>query len=250
MAKRERCAIDIPPGRHEHMYNNTGIGRQPEQVDSMKLFGPEVFVIVRAFNEAKVIRDVVGELCRVFDRVVIVNDGSTDSTVANLNGLDVNIVSHCVNLGGGAALQTGLTYALSRGVSWILTFDADGQHRIEDAISLLRKLQSERCSVVFGSRFLGKAVNIPITRKMLLLAARQFSNFVSGTLLTDTHNGLRGFSKEAASLLDISQNKMAYVSEIVTQLCKGGMSIREIPVTIEYSEYSLAKGQSTLNFIN
>jgi polyprenyl-phospho-N-acetylgalactosaminyl synthase len=209
-----------------------------------------VFVIVRAYNEARVIRDVVRLLCEHFDRVVVVDDGSTDSTTASLRGLKVTLISHCVNLGGGAALQTGITYALSRDAEWILTFDADGQHRVEDALALLDLLRSGSCDVVFGSRFLGATINMPKGRALLLFAARWFSNFTSGIHLTDTHNGLRGFNRKAASVINISQNGMAYASEILEQLKKAHVRIREIPVTIVYTEYSRRKGQSSFNAIN
>lgn len=209
-----------------------------------------VFVVVRAYNEARVIRDVVRLLCERFDHVVVVDDGSTDSTAACLCGLKVILISHCVNLGGGAALQTGITYALSHGAEWILTFDADGQHRLDDALKLLDLLQSGDCDVVFGSRFLGTTINMPQSRALLLRAARRFSNFTSGTRLTDTHNGLRGFNRKAASLLNINQNGMAYASEILEQLKQAHITIREIPVTIAYTEYSRRKGQSSFNAIN
>ena len=208
-----------------------------------------VFVVVRAYNEAPVIRDVVASLCNHFDHIVVVDDGSTDSTAACLDGLKVTLISHAVNLGGGAALQTGITYALSKGADWILTFDADGQHAIDDALTLLKSLQSDNCDVVFGSRFLGSAINMPKTRALLLIAARWFSNLTSGIQLTDTHNGLRGFNRKAASLLTIQQNDMAYASEILHQLKQGNMTIREIPVTIKYTEYSRRKGQSSSNAI-
>lgn len=207
----------------------------------------KVFVVVRAYNEAPVIREVVASLCRRFNYVVIVDDGSTDGTAACLQGLKVTLITHCVNLGGGAALQTGITYALSQGADWILTFDADGQHRIDDASALLELLQSGNCDVVFGSRFLGRAINIPRTRAILLVAARWFSNITSGIRLTDTHNGLRGFNRKAASLLNLQQNDMAYASELLHQLKHGEVIIREIPVTIEYTEYSKRKGQASSN---
>jgi len=116
-------------------------------------------------------------------------------------------------------------------------------------LTLLKSLQSGNCDVVFGSRFLGSAINMPKTRALLLIAARWFSNLTSGIRLTDTHNGLRGFNRKAASLLTIQQNDMAYASEILHQLKQGNMTIREIPVTIKYTEYSRRKGQASSNAI-
>lgn len=227
-----------------HSVDSQKTGQSRDRSDS------RVFVIVRAYNEAPVIRDVVRFLCEHFDHVIVVDDGSTDSTAASLAGLKVTLLTHCVNLGGGAALQTGITYALSHGAEWILTFDADGQHNIDDAMALLDLLQSGTCDVVFGSRFLGTTINMPKSRALLLLAARWFSNFTSGMHLTDTHNGLRGFSRKAASVIHISQNGMAYASEILGQLKRAQITVREIPVTIAYTDYSRRKGQSSLNAIN
>lgn len=187
----------------------------------------------------------------MFPNVVVVNDGSSDDTAAVLRELPVKIVTHLVNLGAGAAMQTGLTYALRQGAEYILTFDADGQHRIEDALGLLQELCSGNCDVVYGSRFLGQtASHIPKSRKLVLKAAVRFSNFTTGTGLTDAHNGLRGFSRKAASVLDISQSGMAYASEITSQLVQHRMSIHEVPVQIIYTAYSLGKGQSSFNSVN
>jgi polyprenyl-phospho-N-acetylgalactosaminyl synthase len=230
--------------------SNMQLSDREENNRSTERANGRVFVIVRAYNEARVIRDVVRLLCQRFDHVVVVDDGSTDSTVASLAGLKVTLISHCVNLGGGAALQTGITYALSHGADWILTFDADGQHNIDDALALLDLLRSGSCDVVFGSRFLGSTINMPRSRALLLFAARWFSNLTSGMRLTDTHNGLRGFSRKAASVININQNGMAYASEILGQLKKANITIREIPVTIAYTDYSRRKGQSSFNAIN
>jgi glycosyltransferase involved in cell wall biosynthesis len=211
----------------------------------------KTFVLVRAYNEGQVIGGVVASLCEVFPNVVVVNDGSSDDTATILREFPVRIVSHPVNLGAGAAMQTGLTYSLSHGAEYIVTFDADGQHRIEDALAVLRELYAGKCDVVFGSRFLGQpASGIPRTRRMLLRLAACFSNLTTGTRLTDAHNGLRGFTRKAARPLDITQSGMAYASEITGQLMRHKMIIHEVPVQIIYTEYSLKKGQSSLNSVN
>jgi len=210
----------------------------------------ETFVVVPAYNESRVIGDVVQGLAASFPHVVVVNDGSSDDTAAVLKGLPVTVVTHHINLGQGAALQTGITHALERGATYIVTFDADGQHRVEDAVSAVRLLREGSCDVVCGSRFLGTGSNVPRVRKMVLKTAVALANLTTGTRMTDAHNGLRALSRRAASCLDLWQSGMAHASEIISQLRAHKMVIREVPVQIHYTEYSLAKGQSSLNSIN
>ena len=202
--------------------------------------GRETFVVVPAYNEARVIGDVVRGLLTTFPNVVVVDDGSSDDTAAILKGLPVTVVTHYVNLGQGAALQTGIKHALERGASYIVTFDADGQHRIEDALAAVHMLSEGGCDAVCGSRFLGTTSNVPRTRKILLKAAVRLANLTTGTRMTDAHNGLRALSRKAAACLDLSQSGMAHASEIISQLRQHNMLIREVPVRIDYTEYSLA----------
>ena len=208
------------------------------------------WVVVRAYNEATVIRDVVAPLARRFANVVVVNDGSRDDTASQVRGLGVHVVSHAVNLGPGAALQTGISYALAQGAQWIVNFDADGQHRVADAVKIVAALKAGDGDAVFGSRFLGSAENMPRLRKWVLKAGIVVTRVAQGTALTDAHNGLRGFSRRAAAALDLTQGGMAYASQLIAQLHDAGVRIREIPVTIDYTEYSLRKGQSSMNALN
>jgi glycosyltransferase involved in cell wall biosynthesis len=160
------------------------------------------------------------------------------------------VLRHPVNLGQGAALQTGITYALRRGADLVVTFDADGQHRVADIPLLIGRLDEAGAEVCFGSRFLGQAVGIPRTRRLLLKAAVWFTYFTSGVKLTDAHNGLRLFTRAAAASLRIRQNRMAHASEIVEQVGRAGLPITEAPVTILYSAYSLQKGQRLSNSLS
>lgn len=210
----------------------------------------ETFVVVPAYNESRVIGDVVRGLAASFPNVLVVNDGSSDDTAEVLKAVPARVVTHHINLGQGAALQTGITHALERGARWIVTFDADGQHRVEDAVAAVRRLSAGDCDVVCGSRFLGTDSNIPRVRKVVLKAAVALANLTSGARMTDAHNGLRAFSREAAACLDLTQSGMAHASEIISQLRAHKMVIREVPVQIHYTDYSLAKGQSSLNSIN
>jgi hypothetical protein len=136
------------------------------------------------------------------------------------------------------------------GAGAIVSFDADGQHRVSDVIGMLAELDKSDCDVVLGSRFLGKAEGISAARRLLLRAAVVFSNITTRVKLTDAHNGLRVMNRRAAACLDISQFGMAHATEIIQQLHDAGMRIREYPVTVRYTEYSMAKGQHSLNAIN
>ena len=219
--------------------------------DDLTVLLPRTYVVLRAYNEGDVIRGVVDQLTEVFPNVIVVDDGSTDSTPSLLRELPVRVVTHLVNLGGGAAMQTGLTFALALGAEYIVTFDADGQHRIEDALLELREIGKGNCDVVYGSRFLGEdAVGMPWARRIVLKAGACFSNLTTRTTLTDAHNGLRTFNRRAASVVDLAQSGMAYASELVGQLARHRMVIREVPVRVIYTEYSLRKGQSSMNFVN
>jgi len=147
--------------------------------------------------------------------------------------------------GQGAALQTGITYALTKGAEYVVTFDADGQHEASDIEAMLAPIVSGECEVTLGSRFLGEAVNLPATRRFLLQGAILFGAAMSGVSLTDAHNGFRAFSRRAAEKLDITLDRMAHASEIIDQIKRSKLTYKEVPVRIQYTAYSLAKGQSS-----
>lgn len=203
----------------------------------------EVWVVVAAYNEAGRIGGVLDGLLRRWPNVVVVDDASTDRTVEEVRTRSVWLVRHFVNLGQGAALQTGLDFALRRGAAYLVTFDADGQHRSEDIDALVTPLLSGTCDFTLGSRFLGEAVGIPVTRKTLLKLAVFFTRVFSGVRLTDTHNGLRGMTRHGAQALRITMNRMEHASQILEQIHGSGLHYSEVPVAVTYSADSLAKGQ-------
>jgi polyprenyl-phospho-N-acetylgalactosaminyl synthase len=183
---------------------------------------------------------------------VCVDDGSTDGSGEVARAAGAVIVRHHHNLGQGAALQTGITYALRRPTThWIVTFDADGQHRVNDVERMLRLATAERLDVVLGSRFLGEsAAPLPRTRRAVLRAAVVFTRLSSGLAVTDAHNGLRVLNRRAASSVNITLNGMAHASEILDQIARMDLEWRESPVTIDYTDYSRAKGQPNINAVN
>lgn len=225
----------------------------------MPILRKECAVIIAAYNEEQVIAQTCRDLMNassIWD-IVVVDDGSRDGTLQSLEGLaleglGVITLRHPINMGQGAALQTGLTYAERSGYSYMITFDADGQHRPEDALSMLETLRREKLDIVIGSRFLEKSsqASIPLKKQLILKLATGFTNLSTGLKLTDTHNGLRVMTSEAAKKLKITQNGMAHASEILELIAKHQLKYREHPTLIHYTEYSMSKGQKISNSLN
>jgi len=204
------------------------------------------------YNEAQVVATVVSDLRSAFSRVVCVDDGSSDGSaeVAELAG--ATVVRHPLNLGQGAALQTGIQYALGTSASYVVTFDADGQHRVADAVAMLEIARTKDVDIVLGSRFLHRSANpsMPALRRQLLRAALLFTRVTTGLPLTDTHNGLRVLSLSAARRITITLHGMAHASEILAIVSREKISYLEAPISVEYTDYSKTKGQSSLNAVN
>jgi polyprenyl-phospho-N-acetylgalactosaminyl synthase len=204
-----------------------------------------VFVIIPAYNEHVVIRQVVEQLLVYNYSVVVIDDGSDQELRPLVNNLPVWTLRHRVNLGQGAALQTGIEFALEKQAQYIVTFDADGQHHANDIDSLLQELVDKKAGIVFGSRFLeGATHNMPSRRKTVLQLARYLNYLFTGLLLTDAHNGLRAMTRAAAASIHLRENRMAHATELLSQVRKQKLHYSEIPVHIHYSEYSRKKGQT------
>jgi glycosyltransferase involved in cell wall biosynthesis len=202
-----------------------------------------IWIVVAALNEAPVIGPIVSDLARRNYRVVVVDDGSRDATAQIALSAGANVVTHPVNLGQGAALQTGIKFALQQNADYVVTFDADGQHRSSDVERLIDALADHGADYALGSRFLGSSRGMPFGRRVLLQAAIWLTRVMTGLRLTDTHNGLRAMTRDGASRIALRQNRMAHASELLEQIAASGLCHVEVPVTIDYTRYSLAKGQ-------
>jgi glycosyltransferase involved in cell wall biosynthesis len=212
-------------------------------------------LVIPVYNEAEVIESVIKKLYQHFRYIVCVDDGSRDDSYQKIEKTSAILLRHAVNLGQGGALQTGLEYAKRQlpDVSYFVTFDADGQHRIEDALAMLELLRSGDYDIVLGSRFAGNGnqqQSVPALKRLLLKGGVLFTNRMSGIELTDTHNGLRAFNRWFAERLKITMSDMSHASEIIDTVVQTKARWREIPVTINYTEYSMRKGQSPLNAVN
>lgn len=204
-----------------------------------------VWAIVPAYNEEDRIGPVIDGVRRFTPHIVVVDDASSDRTAQVALGRDAWVITHAVNLGQGAALQTGIDFALGRGAACLVTFDADGQHQPEDIPRLVEALRAADAEFALGSRFLGSADGIPWTRRLMLRGATWFTRALSGVAVSDTHNGLRAMTHRGAHALRIRFNRMEHASEILDAIGRSGLKYVEVPVRIRYTAATLAKGQRT-----
>jgi glycosyltransferase involved in cell wall biosynthesis len=209
------------------------------------------WVAIPMYNEGSVIRAVVSEVLETFPYVVCVDDGSSDNSVAEARAAGAVVVQHPINLGQGASLQTAIDFALrDPEMTEIVTFDADGQHQVADAVGMVEKLRAENLGVVIGSRFLDSRTQLGTLKRLVLKTAALYTRITTGMALTDAHNGLRVLGRDVASQIHITQNRMAHASELVDQIGASKQPWSEYPTHIVYTDYSKAKGQSLLNSVN
>ena len=211
----------------------------------------DAWIVVPAFNEAGVIGDVITALRSVFANVVCVDDGSADGTGDIAQRAGAHLVRHPVNLGQGAAIQTGVEYARNQpGAQIFATFDADGQHRVQDVVTMIDRLGSGDVDIVIGTRFGPGVSPPPLLKRLVLQTAVWLSPRGRRLGLTDTNNGLRVFNKTVADGLDITMNGMSHATEFIMLIAENRWRVTEQPVEVLYTEYSSAKGQPLLNGVN
>jgi glycosyltransferase involved in cell wall biosynthesis len=210
----------------------------------------ELWVVIPAFNEGSVITDVVREVRQFCPNVVLVDDGSRDDTAEHARYAGAIVLRHPINLGQGAALQTGIEFAVRNRAAYVATFDADGQHDVRDLAPMIELLKQRNLDVVLGSRFIGKTVGMTFSRRLLLHAAVLFTRLTTGMNLTDAHNGLRVFTRKGISTISLLHNRMAHASEILEQIAQNRLAYAEFGNTVRYTEYSRAKGQKASNAVN
>ena len=213
-------------------------------------FPLDVWIIIPAYKEATVIGTVVSDVALLFPNVIVIDDASNDGTAEAAARAGALVARHPINLGQGAALQTGIDLALERGAEIIVMFDADGQHHASDIANLIEPLKHGRADFALGSRFIGRTVNMPPSRRLLLQAALLFTRVTTRLRITDVHNGLRAMTRKGAQAIHIRQNRMAHASEILEQIARSRLNYVEVPVTIEYTDYSLSKGQRMSNSLS
>lgn len=218
----------------------------------MQIDTARVWIIVPAYNEAQVIGTVVADLRATFPRIVVVDDGSADGTADVALRAGAHVVTHPVNLGQGAAIQTGVEYARRQpGAAAFATFDADGQHRVADVRRMLQRLSRGDVDIVIGTRFAGSTVtHTPPLKRAILRAAAWLSPTSRRLGLTDAHNGLRVFNRTVADNLALTMSGMSHAGEFIALIAENDWRVAEEPVEILYTDYSMSKGQPLLNGVN
>ena len=222
----------------------------PNQIQNFKFQNSmKVLIVIPAHNEAQKIYSVVQNVIdRGYD-VVVIDDGSSDSTADKARKAGAVVLKHFVNRGYGAALETGNQYALRNNYDVIVHFDGDGQHNADEIKNLVNPIIREKVDVVIGSRFLRDNESVPIIRKILIKLAIIFTWIISGMKLSDAHNGFRAFSRGALEVLECKQDGMSYASEVIDQIAEHKLRVGEMPVTIQYTDYSKSKGESNIKKI-
>ena len=195
----------------------------------------KITIGIPAYNEEKNIAKIIIKLKKITDSIIVCDDGSSDMTSEIAKNLGVIVISHKKNMGYGAAIRTIFEKSAEIGSDILVTFDADGQHRIEDVSRVLHPLENSEADIVIGSRFLGKQSNVPNYRKLGIKVITQITNSSIKTKLTDSQSGFRAYSKQVLSKISLSEIGMGISTEILIKASSEGLRITEVPITILYS---------------
>ncbi len=203
-------------------------------------------IVIPAYNEERTVAEVVSAAVKVADHVVVVDDGSRDQTAALARQAGAIVVRHAINRGVGAALATGIAAANRLNPDAVVTMDADGQHRTEDAARVFERLAQGDVDLVLGSRLKrgGESGNMPFYRVLFNSIGNLLTYLLFGVWVTDSQSGLRGLSKKAASTIDLRTNGMEALSEFIKEIKDRHWRFAEIPIKAIYTDYSLSKGQN------
>ena len=194
----------------------------------------QVVIGIPAYNEEKNIAKIIVKLQNIANKIIVCNDGSTDLTSEISNKMGAIVINHPKNLGYGAAIKSLFSKARELDADVLITFDADGQHRIEDINKVLEPIEHNNADIVIGSRFLDKKMKIPAYRKFGINAITKMSNITTKKKITDSQSGFRAYNKKALQEIIPSDNGMGVSTEILIKANKKSLRIIEVPITILY----------------
>ena len=210
----------------------------------------DIYIVIPAKDEASKIGLVVKKIQKEgFNNIIVVNDGSSDATANVAVKQGATVLNHIVNLGPGAATQTGMDFALLQGAKVVVTIDGDNQHYPSDIWKLLQKMQEEQLDVVIGSRFIEKNGLIPWHRLLFNKIGNWVTAFFTGLLVTDSQSGLKAMHVRFVEKTDLKLNGFEFCTEIINHIRRHDVSYAEIPIQVKYTQESMAKGQNFSNGI-
>ena len=204
----------------------------------------KLIIIIPAYNEERTIKEVIKRLKeKGYNDIIVVDDGSKDKTYELASKEKVKVYRHMINRGLGGALNTGITAALKEGADFMITFDADGQHSVDDIPKMIEPLKNGY-DVTIGNRINEK---MPFVRKIGNIGLDFVTYMLFGIYVHDSQSGLRAFTREAAEKIEINTNRMEVSSEIITEIGRKNLKLKEVPIKTIYTKYSLSKGNSVWN---
>ena len=208
----------------------------------------DIYIVIPAKDEGTRIGLVLQKIKQEgYPNVIVVNDGSTDNTVEIASSYNAIVLSHLVNLGPGAATQTGMDYAIKRGAKIVVTLDADNQHCPTDIKRLVAEMEQKKVDVVIGSRFINYSNKIPPVRIILNKLGNYITAFFTGLLVTDSQSGFKALSTDFLEKSRISLSGFEFCTEIISMIKREKMTYSEIPIKVLYTKESMEKGQTLGN---
>ena len=189
---------------------------------------------IPAYNEEKNIASMILKLKESADKIIVCNDGSTDLTGKILEELNVTTIHHKENLGYGAAIRSIFLKAKELDGDILVTFDADGQHKIADIKNVILPIEKKQSDVVIGSRFLTKSNSVPQYRKLGINIITKVTNSTLNKKLTDAQSGFRAYSKDVLRKIIPTDTGMGVSTELLIKSSSLGFRISEVPINVSY----------------
>lgn len=187
-----------------------------------------------AYNEEKNIASIIIKLKQITGTVIVCDDGSMDLTSKIASELGAITVIHQKNMGYGAAIASLFAKAREIGVDALVTFDADGQHRIEDIKTVLDPIENNDADIVIGSRFMEKESDVPKYRKIGIKTITEITNVTTGSKITDAQSGFRAYSRKVLDSIMPSEYGMGVSTEILIKAARNKFRVTEVPIEILY----------------
>ena len=203
-------------------------------INSKKLLILKVIVGIPAYNEEANIAKIIVQLQKITDSILVCDDGSSDLTGEIAEKMGAQVIKHAKNLGYGAAIGSLFNKAHEIGADVLVTFDADGQHRVDDINSVLEPILKNQADIIIGSRFLNNIDNVPKYRKLGIKVITELTNATIGNNITDAQSGFRAYGKNVLQNLRPSEYGMGVSTEILIKAAKNKFRIKEVPITILY----------------